>query len=74
MPKENLRDVLNVILNKYSLEKSENFRENSLAYDIRNTYPNIISKCCNISKKNYKVYGSSGKGQWAEVPWIAICD
>ncbi|MEG1938921.1 MAG: DUF3578 domain-containing protein [Akkermansia sp.] len=74
MLEENLRDVLNVIFHKYLLEKSRIFRKNSLANDIRDTYPNIISTSCKISKKNYKVYGSPGKGRWANVPWIAICD
>lgn len=61
------------LLNNYPRAKKEPFGRHPLADFIRNQLPNIVS---NIVGKNdrYKIEGSPGQGNWADVPWIGIFD
>ncbi|MGL6103724.1 MAG: MrcB family domain-containing protein [Exiguobacterium acetylicum] len=62
------------ILEKYSTEKEQAFKNNSLADFIRNDLIKIVNNALNIDSSRYKVIGSPGKGVWARVPWIGFFD
>ena len=38
----------------------------------RNVLPSQIQKLLNLDETSYKVEGSIGQGNWAEIPWISI--
>lgn len=67
-----IRNILEKIANEYLVEKNKTFTQNKLANFIRNESKGKIEFIINDS--NYMVTGSPGKGQWSEVPWIAIFD
>ncbi len=67
-----LREIFKKIGNEYLIEKNKTFKQNRLAGFIRNETKDKIESIINDS--NYMVVGSPGKGQWSEVPWIAIFD
>lgn len=54
-----------LIKNKFKTDEKTDI----IKHDIRN----LIVKLASISSE-YKVYGSVGQGQWAEIPWVAILD
>lgn len=68
-----INEQIENVLQQYKEEKNKSFSDNSLASLIRHTIPENLATSSNISNE-YLVYGSSGKGNWAEVPWIGIFD
>lgn len=69
-----MRELLLKILNGYQNAKQESFKGNQLANYLRSDSRYIIEKTAFIDTSRYKVEGSPGKGNWADVPWIAIFD
>jgi len=68
-----LREHLQTILSRYIQAKSERFAEHDLGIYVRQTIKKDLEKLPFISEK-YKVQGSVGQGNWANIPWIAIMD
>ena len=69
-----MRELLLKILGEYQNAKQESFKGHQLANYLRGDSRYIIEKSAFIDATRYKVEGSPGKGNWADVPWIAIFD
>ncbi len=69
-----MQQSMHHVLSNYLIAKQEDFGNNDLANFIRNTLEARTVESCNISLKKYKVEGSPGKGNWAEVPWLCVFD
>lgn len=66
-----MRNLLQDVLYNYLEEKSKKFSQNRLAGQLRKQAPKIIHQLAqNVNQ--YKIVGSAGQGQWADIPWIAI--
>ena len=68
-----MRETLLEILNSYLLAKTDDLEKNPLADFIRHSAPLTIRTKAAIAP-NYKIQGSPGQGNWAEVPWLCIFD
>ena len=68
-----LHDSFARILSEYLQESEKDLVENSLASFIRTEVPIFITNLLE-NPERYKVVGSSGQGNWASCPWIAIFD
>jgi len=68
-----LRDHLHTILSGYMQAKTERFAEHDLGVFVRQTIKQEFEKLPFITAQ-YKVQGSVGQGNWANIPWIAIMD
>jgi 5-methylcytosine-specific restriction protein A len=66
-------EILREPLEQYLINKEYPFKGNWLAKKFRYDYPEKI-RLLIANRERYKVEGSSGKGQWARCPWIAIFD
>lgn len=58
------------ILENYLMQKKLPLANNSLAREIRNKLPELLS--IEINRADYSFKGSVGQGQWAEIPWICM--
>lgn len=67
-----MKDVLDFILENYSTENG--FKNNNVANYLRAIAKETIEKDAVIDINKYKVEGSPGKGNWAEIPWIGVFD
>ena len=65
-----LRELFLEIMNNYRNTVSQPFADNALANLIRNKPKELIEPI--LTNKSLFVDSSPGKGNWAEVPWIAI--
>ena len=65
--------ALSLLLSEYLRARSEPFAKNAMAEMLRVDIPKEIESAVgNIER--YEVEGSPGKGNWADVPWVAILD
>lgn len=69
-----LNHKITEIINSYSINKTLPLNNNRLARIIRDVLPASIQGMAKLESEIYRVYGSAGQGNWAEVPWIAICN
>ncbi len=67
------RELFNRVFDEYLVEKKKPFKANELAAFIRHDLPDLIKEKSSITDQ-YKIKGSPGAGNWAEIPWIAILD
>lgn len=67
----NLKDLIEYIMDNY--DTSVPMKNNNVADRIRHGMDDIPDTK-NISSSRFQFYGSSGKGAWAEVPWIGLFD
>ncbi len=67
-----IRDVLKDIADTYVAAKAEPFTGNPVAAYLRQDAPVAVSSA--LGNPYFRVTGSPGQGQWAEVPWIAVFD
>ena len=58
----------------YASSNRGEFKDSEVGKMIRKELPELISRKINIDSRNYKIEGSIGKGQYAEVAWISIFD
>lgn len=65
--------ALSLLLEEYTRARSEDFAKNALAEMLRSDIPREIASVVGDPDR-YEVDGSPGKGNWADVPWIAILD
>lgn len=68
-----LNNHLTYILSHYLQAKTEPFKENPLGVMVRQQIPQDLQSLPFIGEQ-YKVQGSVGQGNWANIPWIAIMD
>jgi len=68
-----LQESLTHILNDYVEAKTQLFAGHPLGKLFRNSFPEYL-QTLPIVDDNYKVQGSIGQGNWANIPWIAILD
>ncbi|WP_409342856.1 MrcB family domain-containing protein [Paenibacillus sp. MBLB4367] len=68
-----LRTYIEQIFTQYKQAKQEPFAKHPLGKLVRQTIPQEI-KSLPFIDSNHKVQGSVGKGNWADIPWIAILD
>lgn len=69
-----MNKVFKRILNNYLKSKKDPYGGNQLGDFVRNQSVKIIKEKGSISDEQYHLEGSVGKGNWAEIPWIAIFD
>ena len=67
-----IREAIAAILAGYGPAKEQAFTGHPLARAVRHDLPDAIRAV--IPEERYPVEGSSGQGQWAEVPWAAVFD
>lgn len=60
------------ITQNFIQSKSFPFKDNPMGKLFRHTLPNKIQELLNLDEATYKVEGSIGKGNWAEIPWVSI--
>jgi hypothetical protein len=68
-----IRELFENVLQNYLAEKRKPLRGNSFANILRRDLPNAIREKAYITNK-YKIKGSPGGGNWAEIPWVAVLD
>lgn len=61
------------ILLRYPQEKTLTLKDNHIAKKIRKL-ASFIQQAASISDLQYKLKGSPGNGNWAEIPWVALFD
>lgn len=69
-----MKNLFLKILNEYDSAKTEDFKEHALAKILRQEAKHILKEDTLIDDSKYKIEGSPGKGNWADIPWIAIFD
>jgi 5-methylcytosine-specific restriction protein A len=67
----NLNAALNLLLEEYSSATTQPFAGNSMAEFVRREVPNAVKQIIGDDDR-YLIHGSSGQGNWARVPWVAI--
>ena len=67
-----MQNLINEILANYKKSKTENFKNNPMGQIFRNTFPKKIENLLSLDQSTYKISGSIGQGQWAEIPWVSI--
>lgn len=73
MDNMSLQDGLVYIMENYTKEKLNPFKENKIAIFLRQNITTIIEKeISGLSKNEFIIKGSAGAGNWAEIPWICI--
>lgn len=65
--------ALSLLLEEYAQASAKAFAKNPMADMLREDIPKEIESAVGDSGR-YEVDGSPGKGNWADVPWIAILD
>lgn len=68
-----IKPAFEKVLADYAVAKSAKPFQHPIAKVLREDFPNLLSASLGIFEK-YKITGSSGQGNWAEVPWICIFD
>lgn len=69
-----LREILKLAATKYPLTEEEriNFAGSEVGKIVTKDLPLVIGKKANINLRDYKIDGSIGKGQFAEIPWVSV--
>jgi MoxR-like ATPase len=68
-----LQGSLSEILNSYIKAKTQQFANHQLGKLFRQSLPEYL-KALPFMDGDYKVQGSIGQGNWANIPWLAILD
>lgn len=67
-----MKSLFDYICKNYTKSQSENFSNHILGEKLRYDLPNKIFELLNLNNSQFKITGSIGQGQWAEIPWISI--
>ena len=65
--------ALSLLLQEYARARAQPFAKNAMAEMLRVDIPREIEAAVGNTER-YDVNGSPGKGNWADVPWVAILD
>lgn len=68
-----LQNALSEIMSSYIAARNQAFAGHSLGTLFRQTIPEYLRSLTFIDP-NYKIQGSVGQGNWANIPWIAVVD
>jgi hypothetical protein len=69
-----LQQLLKNVCSKWVNAKTETFTKHPLAIQFRNELVTIVKTVVLESGRDFKVKGSVGAGNWADVAWISILD
>ncbi|WP_425801219.1 MrcB family domain-containing protein [Desulfitobacterium sp. Sab5] len=72
-PNVSIKILFDQLMNHYLSAKAQPFSGHPLGNLVRHTFPDEIKKLPFITDR-YKVQGSVGQGNWANIPWLAIMD
>lgn len=72
-PTISLQESLSQILNTYIEAKTQQFANHQLGKLFRQSLPEYL-RALPFMNGDYKVQGSIGQGNWANIPWLAILD
>lgn len=67
-----LKNFLEKTSSFLSAGRPEIYKEHPVAQSIRDEGKKIIESNLPRNLKDYKVEGSAGRGQWADIPWVSI--
>ena len=71
-----LYNAFNKIMEEWSSEINNDFKNNKLAFFIKHDFKklinDVITEQFNTAEQSYSVNASAGKGNWANVPWLSI--
>jgi len=70
----NTSELIKQFSDMYPIDILEKYRTTESTNIIKNELPYSITELCKINTQKFKVYGSAGNGNWAEIPWVAILD
>jgi 5-methylcytosine-specific restriction enzyme A len=65
--------ALSLLLQEYAQARAQSFAKNAMADMLRVDIPREIEAAVGNTER-YEVDGSPGKGNWADVPWVAVLD
>lgn len=68
-----IHTALSLLLEEYASAKAQDFAQNAMASMLRDDLPQQVANAV-ANADRYEVEGSPGKGNWADVPWIAVLD
>lgn len=68
-----LNAALNLFLEEYPSAVTQSFAGNAVAEFVRREVPLVVEQVIGQIDR-YLVHGSSGQGNWARVPWVAVYD
>lgn len=69
---KDIAEAFSKILNEYLAAKEQPFKGNPMGDYIRNEFTNILKEKMNLDKDIYRITGSVGQGNFAEITWTAI--
>ncbi len=69
-----MREIIEKILNEYVPAKNHPISGDPLGEYFRSKIPRMIYGTGIVDEHDYKITGSVGRGEWANVPWIGIFD
>ena len=69
-----ISEMLKIAGELYASPERGNFSGSKVGKLIKKLLPGMIMKKLNFEESHYKVEGSIGKGQYAEIAWIALFD
>ncbi len=67
-----LKNFLEKTSSFLSAGRPEIYKEHPIAQLIRDEGKKIIESNLPRNLKDYKVEGSAGRGQWADIPWVSV--
>jgi len=70
----NTADLIRDFARRYYTDSKSSFHKTFSAELLTKQIPESISSLCNIDRNIYRIYGSVGNDNWAEIPWVAILD
>lgn len=65
-------DQMHLIMHRLPKLRTESFKGNPLKEMVVDELPVLITKAFQLDKNDYKITGSIGKGQFAEIPWLCV--
>ncbi|POR00268.1 hypothetical protein AU468_09770 [Alkalispirochaeta sphaeroplastigenens] len=70
----NLQQLLQEITGQWESAKNQPFTNHPLANKFRNEFVAAVKEIVSEVKPEFKINGSVGAGNWANVPWLSILD
>jgi len=70
----NISDLFRQFSELYPKDSQSQYRSSRSAEILKKDLPGEITEFLNLDTEQYRIYGSVGNGNWAEIPWLAILD
>ena len=71
---DTMKNMIDRILNEYTIAKQEKFTKHPLGSFFRKEIPALIYNTGIVNSQTHLITGSVGQGNWAAVPWFCIFD